>query len=212
MALNTWTALKTSVADWLNRADLTAVVPDFITLAEAQINRRLLMAGPVRQMMARDDLSIDAEFVTVPEDFAGTRSIYIDGEQGPLFYAEPEKIDELLENFTTLPSGNPTRFSVVGGEFRFYPWNGTTVAAKLTYWQRIPALGGSQATNWLLDSHPDAYLYGALLQSAPYLKADARIGVWGNAFETILSDIVTADKIERNAPQLALSPVLGGTP
>ena len=36
MALDgTYAGLKASVADWLNRADLTAVVPDFITLAEA---------------------------------------------------------------------------------------------------------------------------------------------------------------------------------
>ena len=41
MALNTFTALKASIADYLNRDDLTAVIPDFITLAESQINREV---------------------------------------------------------------------------------------------------------------------------------------------------------------------------
>ena len=36
MALTTYTELKTSVGDWLNRTDLTTVIPDFIALAEAQ--------------------------------------------------------------------------------------------------------------------------------------------------------------------------------
>ena len=33
MALTTYTELKASVADWLNRTDLTNVIPDFISLA-----------------------------------------------------------------------------------------------------------------------------------------------------------------------------------
>ena len=39
MSLSNYTGLKASIADFLNRDDLTAVIPDFITLAEAQINR-----------------------------------------------------------------------------------------------------------------------------------------------------------------------------
>jgi len=37
MALTTYTELKSSLADWLNRSDLTSVIPDFISLAEAQM-------------------------------------------------------------------------------------------------------------------------------------------------------------------------------
>jgi hypothetical protein len=39
MAISTYTDLKTSIASWLNRDDLTSVIPDFISLAEAGINR-----------------------------------------------------------------------------------------------------------------------------------------------------------------------------
>jgi hypothetical protein len=62
----TYAGLQASVADWLNRADLTAVVPDFIAMAEAQISRRLLMDGPVRMMMGRSDATVTAEFTDVP--------------------------------------------------------------------------------------------------------------------------------------------------
>ena len=38
MALVNYSDLKTSIADWLNRSDLTATIPDFITLAESGFN------------------------------------------------------------------------------------------------------------------------------------------------------------------------------
>ena len=37
MALTTYTELKAAIADWLNRSDLTSQIPDFITLAEAEM-------------------------------------------------------------------------------------------------------------------------------------------------------------------------------
>src|SRR6185437_5124068 len=96
----TYAGLQASVADWLNRADLAAVVPDFIALAEAQISRRLLMDGPVRMMMARDDLSIGAEFVAAPPDFMGARTIFVNGADTasgllPLQIATPDEINDL---------------------------------------------------------------------------------------------------------------------
>ena len=41
MAITTYDELKTSVADFLNRDDLTSVIPDFITMAEADLNRNV---------------------------------------------------------------------------------------------------------------------------------------------------------------------------
>ena len=41
MAITNYTQLQSSIASWLLRDDLTAVIPDFITLAEAQFNREI---------------------------------------------------------------------------------------------------------------------------------------------------------------------------
>lgn len=210
MALDgTYAGLQASVADWLNRADLTAVVPDFIAMAEAQISRRLLMDGPVRMMMARADATIASEFTDVPGDFMAARTMYVTGADTasgllPLQLATPDEIND-LKAFHADQDGSPRRFAVVGTTLQFWPWNGASVAAELTYWQRLPALA-SNGGNWLLSLHPDAYLYGALLQAAPYLKDDARVAMWGEIFETILGDIVAADKIERSAAQIAMPP------
>ena len=41
MALTNYSELKSSIADFLNRDDLTSVIPTFISLAEAQFARDL---------------------------------------------------------------------------------------------------------------------------------------------------------------------------
>ena len=41
MAINTYSTLQTAVANWLDRDDLTARIPEFIALAETRINRAL---------------------------------------------------------------------------------------------------------------------------------------------------------------------------
>ena len=76
MALTTYTELKASLADWLNRSDLTTVIPDFIRLAEAQMERQLR----TRQMIVRATASFAAaaEYGTVPDDFLEVKSIKLD--------------------------------------------------------------------------------------------------------------------------------------
>lgn len=212
MSLASYSDLKASIGDWLNRADLTAAIPDFISLAEAQMNRRFVAEGPVRQMVARADATISTEFGTVPDDFMGTRAFYMNATPTlQLIYCEPEQILQRKAQTTQL-TGCPRYFSVVGGEFQFFPAPSQAYSAELTFYQRIPALSVSNTTNWLLTLHPDAYLYGALAQSAPYLKDDARLAGWVQIYQAILSDIIQSNKIERTAPFLAVPDVAGTTP
>lgn len=211
MALDSYSALKTSIADTLNRSDLATVAADFITLAEAQINRRLIKDGPVRQMMGRSDATISGEFVAVPSDFMGAKAVYLAPNYLPLEFLSPE---EIVQRKTLYPSasGDPRAFSVVGGELQFWPWSGGTFSAEMTYWKRIPALSDTATTNWLLAGHPDIYLYTALIQSAPYLKEDARLTTWASLAEAGAQDLIDADKVSRFAPHLGVGIVSGGTP
>jgi hypothetical protein len=43
--------------------------------------------------------------------------------------------------------------------------------------------------NWLLTLAPDLYLYGALLESAPYIKEDGRIQTWALGLSTALDGL-----------------------
>lgn len=211
MALDSYSALQASIADFLNRSDLSAAVPSFISLAEAQINRRLAKDGPVREMMGRSDATVNAEFISVPADFLGAKAIYLAPNYKPLEFISPE---DLVYRKTLYPnqSGDPVAFAVVGGQLQFWPWCDGTFSAELTYWKRVPALSDTATTNWLLANHPDIYLYTSLIQSAPYLKDDDRIQVWGTLAQTGLDDLVQADKTARSAPNMGIGIVPGGTP
>ena len=74
MALNTYAALKTAIANWLNRSDLTdEIADDFIKLTEADFNAKLR----IRAMEQIDTITIDSETETVPTGFIAVRSFYI---------------------------------------------------------------------------------------------------------------------------------------
>jgi hypothetical protein len=103
-------------------------------------------------------------------------------------------MDSLDEQSTIdLGSGKPKFFTVVGSEFRFVPTPDASYAAEIVYFARLNKLSVSVATNFLLTSSPDIYLYGSLLQAAPYLQDDARIQVWAALYERALSDLQVAD-------------------
>ena len=189
MALTTYTELKASIADWLNRTDLTAEIPDFISLAEAQIERQLR----TRQMLSRTTLTIDSEFESTPADLLEVRALKLTGTNPitPLTFMTMDSLDE--QSTIDLGSGKPKFFTVVGSEFRFVPTPDASYAAEIVYFARLNKLSVSVATNFLLTSSPDIYLYGSLLQAAPYLQDDARIQVWAALYERALSDLQVAD-------------------
>jgi hypothetical protein len=189
MALTTYTELKASIADWLNRTDLTSEIPDFISLAEAQIERQLR----TRQMLTRTTLTIDSEFESTPADLLEVRALKLTGTNPitPLTFMTMDSLDE--QSTIDLGSGKPKFFTVVGSEFRFVPTPDASYAAEIVYFARLNKLSVSVATNFLLTSSPDIYLYGSLLQAAPYLQDDARIQVWAALYERALSDLQVAD-------------------
>jgi hypothetical protein len=188
MALTTYTELKASVADWINRDDLTAVIVDFISLAEAQIERTLRTT----QMIVRATASIDGEYSAVPADFLETRTVKLNTNPiQPLQFETVDSLDSLRTQYTA--PGRPQYFGIVGTQIRVVPVPDSTYTAELIYYGKLTKLSSSNATNWLLTSSPDIYLYGALLQGAPYLQNDERIQTWATLYERGLNDLKIAD-------------------
>lgn len=189
MALTTYTELKASIADWLNRTDLTAAVPDFISLAEAQMERTLR----TRQMIVRATASINTEYSAVPDNFLETKSIKLN--TNPVTALTFESIDALdsLKSTTYISPGKPQYFGIVGGQIRVLPEPDATYTAELIYYAKLSKLSSSVASNFLLAQAPDVYLYGSLMQAAPYLKDDARIPVWAAIYTRGLEELQIAD-------------------
>ena len=179
MALNTFTALKASIADFLNRDDLTAVIPDFISLAEAQINR------DVRhwKMEARSSgqQSSGDEYMQIPADWVETIRLHLTGTGTTVvnLVSRDSMADKRSAQEDT--TGTPIMYTHADGQFQLYPTPSTDTDFELLYFQKIPSLS-SNSDNWLLLEAPDVYLYGALLHSAPYLAEDQRVAVWAQMY------------------------------
>ena len=202
MALANYTDLKASVADFLNRSDLTSVIPDFVTMAEAEFNRTLR----VREMSVRTQGPIDSQYVKLPDDFLGMRNIDLMTDPvTPLEYKNLQNLDIHRRNDKT---GKPLYYSIVQNSIEFAPVPDGTYTLEIVYYQKVPTLS-SNTTNWLLDNHPDAYLYGTLQHSAPYLQSDERVGVWAGKYQQVIEQITTSDekaKFSGSTPSISFTP------
>jgi len=180
MALTTYTELKASIADFLNRDDLTAVIPDFITLAESQINRDVrhwkMEARSSGQQSAAD------EYMQIPSDWVETIRLHLTGTGTSVvnLISRDAMADKRQKNEDT--SGTPMYYTHADSQFQLYPTPSADTDFELLYFQKLDALSGSNADNWLLLDSPDVYLYGALLHSAPYLAEDQRIAIWAQMY------------------------------
>ena len=183
----TYTGLQASVADFLNRSDLAAAIPDFITLAEAQMNRVL----NTREMWAMQTISITGETAPLPGDCQAIESIRVSDDcVRKLHYLTPQQMDEEPIGCT----GSPRKYTVAGGQLVFHPIPGAAMSARIRFRKRLCALSAYSTCNWVLDKHPDAYLYGALMQAAPYLMGDDRIQTWSGLFSSALEAIEAEDR------------------
>ena len=184
MALTTYTELKTSIGDWLNRTDLTSAIADFISLAEAQIERQLR----TRQMITRSNADISTEYAALPSDFLETKSFKLTSTNPvtPLVFQTIDALDDLSRT-------RPKYFGIVGGQVRVVPIPDATYTTELVYYANLSKLSSTVSSNWLLSASPDIYLYGSLLQAAPYLQDDARIPVWASLYDKALTDLQLAD-------------------
>lgn len=183
MSLSTYSELKSAISDWLNRADLTDRVPDFIALSESKMNARI----EHRQMQTIATISITGETYTLPDDFRGLVSIRL-SVQGyeRIEYLSPEQFDELPVGGA---GGTPRFYTIAGGSLVFYPIPGDAVSARIRYRTALTPLSDDDASNWVLANYKHAYLYGPLSEAAPYLKDDERVTLWSGAFNDALADI-----------------------
>lgn len=186
----TYAELLSAVAAWINDPQVEPSIPTFIELAQAAINRRLGEAG-VAGATVRASLPLAAEYVTLPADLARPLSLTL--ANGKAVTCISRDSLEALRHAGVPPPAAPACFAVVGGQARLLPAPNQAYGAELVYQARPAALSASNTTNWILAGHPDVYLYGALLQSAPFLGDDGRAATWGQLYGAALDSLIAAE-------------------
>ena len=193
MQIADYTSLQMAVTEYLARdqdATLIARIPTFIQLAEAKFNRQLF----VRQMEQRstavvDTTSSEPEFISLPDDFQSMRRIRLSSVAGKpcLEFRSGTQMDEYRSRICDV-AAQPLYFTIFGDEIELAPTPDADYTVEMVYRATLPPLV-SNTSNWLLTMAPDLYLYGALLESAPYIKEDGRIQTWSLGLSSALADL-----------------------
>ena len=175
MALATYTDVLASVAGWLNRTDLTAMLPDFVALAESRIARDLR----VRRQVANAGLLTvaNSQSVTLPAGFLEIENIGLSSTspQAPLTVVTPEILDRRYP--ASFNNGQPVVYTVMGDSIMLGPTPDAVYTVSVDYYKRWDALAVTP-TNWLLTNYPMVYLSAALVEGALYLQDTDKVALW----------------------------------
>lgn len=212
MAFANYSELKAEIADWLNRTDLAAQIPNFITLLEARVNRELR----THDMVKRSTAVVDHGYFVVPNDWLETIALLQLGNRPKrLDFVSIEDSFSLREKYGNARGYTvPQIYTQMDGKFFLFPEPQANVELELVYRAKIPSLSEglvdgngadiSVPTNWLLKKSPDLYLFGSLAEAEPYLKNDERVALWQSKADRILASM-QAEAERASYPQGALA-------
>lgn len=224
MPYSTFSELMNGVITYLDRPDLEGDVGTFVALAEKRLTRRLNLAENESQAVlelveGRSPLPNDYgswralhgpgryPMEYAPPHIFLTRYGRDVGLQG-------DGYDDVAYP-PSLGGGRPRWFTIVGStdlsdiDTSIAAWGGAldnpfllvgpTYTGQLTllYRQTIPPLSDDNPENWLLAQHPDLYLYATLLETAPFLRDDARLAMWKAMLDEAVSGVTTLDREAR---------------
>ena len=181
MALDTFDGLKTAIQAWLDRTDISGSVEDFITLAEGHFNLKLRC----RQMRTKATLTPTDGVCVLPTDYLEQiRVVALTSPVRVLNYISPEAADELHDRAIVAPSNS---FTVIGNDLYTFPLSAQDI--ELTYLQRIPALSGSNTSNWLLTILPSLYLEAAMMEANRFVQNNEQLAINSARVGEMINDL-----------------------
>jgi hypothetical protein len=200
MALDTYANLQTAIVTWAMRTgdtEFVAAVPDFITLAEARMNRTLRISD----METTTTLTPAANVCTLPADYLELRSATaLTTPPVPMFQITRT---DLTEAQTGASAPDPRFYTLRGTSLTIVPAG--THQVRIEYYKKVPALSSGAPSNFVLVKAPELYLFGALLEAAPFMMDDPRLGVWGQMYDRAVAALVSADKQARFGMRAAVT-------
>lgn len=189
MALTTYTELKAAIATQLSRSDLTSYIVDAITLVEAKVNR--VLQDPNQHL--KTTVSTSSEYNNLP-----TANMLITRLQ--LNTSTPHPLDLYSPGYAaylTDTTGEPYYYTLENNQIRLIPAPDTTYTVEIGYFRTVPVLSGSNATNWLLTSHPDIYLYGACFECCVMLRDVEGAQGYKMIYDNAVNDLERLGKKQR---------------
>lgn len=181
----TYSELKTKIASYLNRSDLTSELDGFIDQTEAELNRMLRTADMVKRATATAEL----QYLSLPTDWLEAINVEIASNNfQPVLQQSIESLD-MYRAANDNQTGQPIYFALVDNTMEFAPSPDKSYTLQLTYYARLASLSDSNTTNFVSSNHPDVYLYGALKHASIFLMEDDRVALFSNLFDKALEEM-----------------------
>lgn len=210
-----YTALKSAVADWLARGDLTTRVPDFIAMGQDRIYRRLrhrkMERSYIRALDADNRAPIPSDFIQIKNFFVfqyngalpGDGTTTLDLEEANLVQLEPANIESEYNVYNTFAlkngwvqrqearAGGRLTYTVIrqGEEFLVRPPNTDLPNLGGMYYAKLPLLSDANLENFLTDDATDLLIRASCLEGAVFIKDTEGIAYWTQMFEQSLAEL-----------------------
>lgn len=195
MALASYSDLLASVASWMNRTDLTSVIPDFVTIAESRIARDLRLRNQLTTGTLTTSASTRA--VALPSGWLEFNSVNIDGTPDTLCtFVTNEHLDAKYPEAGF--SGKPFVYSIEAGNILFGPTPDAAYTVNVSYFARFDALA-SDSTNWLLTNHPNIYLSACLAQGCLFTMNGEGAAQWNAVYRSEVAELQKFDDLANHS-------------
>jgi hypothetical protein len=137
---------------------------------------------------------VSSEFFLLPSDFRKMRKLHIEGNPDrPLVEMSPVAIPGTFSG----ESGTPRAFYIEGRQLGLAPPPDGTYTLRVSYFQRIPPLTSALPSNWLLEEHPDIYVWGTLMHAAYYIRDPDAVSATEGLFDQAVGDLQRASRLDR---------------
>lgn len=187
--ITSYATLKTSIAAFLHRDDLTAIIPELIFDAETRIYNDLR----IKAMEAAFSGTTSSGTIALPSGFLEWKWLYADTTNRQKL--ERRDYEWMVQTYPTA-TGTPKYFDRVGEYLKFAPEPDSNTDLVGAYYKRLDALSDSNTTNWFITNAPDLLRNAALCEAAPYLADDERIALWEGKYQAAKARIERTDKRE----------------
>jgi hypothetical protein len=199
MSIANYSDLQAAISDWMARSDVSGKAVDFITLAEARLNRLLGVVGTTATLTGTiSSAELDISSLSVQEP----QNLYIGDGESELCMT-PRALGTYV---TTTIEGRPTIWALEGNKLKFDRPMELAYSFRFVYLGRF-ALSVAAPTNEFLTDNPDLYLAAAIVWGSAYTK-DGAITLWKGMLDEFVAE-VSAENARKKRSQLTIDPALG---
>lgn len=181
----TYDEIKTKVAEYLNRTDLTSQMDMFIDLTESDINKVIKH----QDLIKRANAVAETQYTQLPSDWSRVINVELNtSDHTTLLQQSTESLDLKRTSIDNV-SGRPEYFAITDNAIELCPTPDTNYELQLTYYANIPELSSTNTTNVVSDKFPDVYIYGCCKHASIFLMEDERVGMFQTLFDKALEEV-----------------------